>query len=154
MRIPRLNECLLGVGFGLILLLGGQLFAGVTASISGTITDTSGAVVAGVPVVVTNVDTGISKTQTTNGQGFYSFQALPLGTYTLEVAQAGFKTFRQTGLVVDVNSKLVVDVALQVGSTSEKVEVSATALHVDTENTQMGEVITAKEMTDVPLVKR
>src|ERR1700751_964608 len=78
MRIPRLSECLLGLVFGLALLLSGELFAGVTASISGTVTDTSGAVVAGVPVIVTNVDTGISKTQTTNGQGFYSFQALPL----------------------------------------------------------------------------
>jgi hypothetical protein len=155
MQNRRLTAGLLVVPvFGFLLLLSGQLIAGVTASISGTVTDTSGAVVASVPVIVTNVDTGISKTQTTNGQGFYSFQALPLGTYTLEVSQAGFKTFRQTGLIVDVNSKLVVDVALQVGSTSEKVEVSATALHVDTESTQMGEVITAKEMTDVPLVTR
>jgi hypothetical protein len=155
MRNRRLCARLLVVlVFGFILLLSSQLIAGVTASISGTVTDASRAVVVGATVTATNVGTGVATTQTTNGQGFYSFQALPLGTYTLEVAQAGFKTFRQTGLVVDVNAKLVVDVALQVGSTSEKVEVSATALHVDTESTQMGEVITGKQMTDVPLVTR
>ena len=113
-----------------------------------------GAVVVGATVTVTSVETGLATTQTTNGQGFYSFQALPLGTYTLDVQHTGFKAYRQTGLVVDVNSALVVDVPLQVGTTSEKVEVSSAALHVDTESTQMGEVITGKEMTDVPLVSR
>jgi len=155
MRIPRLSERLLVVlVFGFVLLLSGQLIAGVTASISGTVTDATGAVVVGATVTATNVDTGVATTQTTNGQGFYSFQALPLGKYTLDVQQTGFKGYRQTGLVVDVNSALVVDVALQVGAAAEKVEVSSAALHVDTESTQMGEVITGKEMVDVPLVSR
>jgi Carboxypeptidase regulatory-like domain len=155
MRIPRLSERLLVVlVFGFVLLLSGQLIAGVTASISGTVTDATGAVVVGATVTATNVDTSVATTQTTNGQGFYSFQALPLGKYTLDVQQTGFKGYRQTGLVVDVNSALVVDVALQVGAAAEKVEVSSAALHVDTESTQMGEVITGKEMVDVPLVSR
>jgi hypothetical protein len=155
MRNRRLSARLLVVlVFGFILLLSGQLIAGVTASISGTVTDPSKAIVVGATVTATNVETGVATTQTTNGQGFYSFQALPLGTYTLDVQQTGFKAYRQTGLVVDVNSALVVDVSLQVGAASEKVEVSSAALHVDTESTQMGEVITGKEMVDVPLVSR
>jgi len=155
MRNRKLSARLLVVlVFGFILLLSGQLIAGVTASISGTVTDPSKAVVIGATVTATSVETGVSTTQTTNGQGFYSFQALPLGTYTLDVQQAGFKAYRQTGLVVDVSSALVVDVSLQVGAASEKVEVSSAALHVDTESTQMGEVITGKEMVDVPLVSR
>jgi hypothetical protein len=155
MRIPRLSERLLAVlVFGLALLLGRQVIASVTASISGTVTDATGAVVVGATVTATNVETSVATTQSTNGQGFYSFQALALGTYTLDVQQTGFKAYRQTGLVVDVNSALVVDVALQVGAASEKVEVSSAALHVDTESTQMGEVITGKEMTDVPLASR
>jgi hypothetical protein len=132
----------------------GRLFAGVTASISGTVTDSSGAVVPGATVTATNVDTSITTTQTSNGQGFYSFQSLALGTYTIDVQKAGFKAYRQTGLVLDVNSALVADVKLQVGQASEKVEVTASALHVETETTQMGELITGKEMTDVPLVTR
>src|SRR5208283_99081 len=71
-----------------------------------------------------------------------------------EVQQVGFKAYSQTGLVLDVNQALVVDVKLVVGQASEMVEVSSSALHVDTQTTQMGEVITGKEMTDVPLVSR
>lgn len=141
-------------GLAMLLLFGTVLHAGVTASISGTVTDASGAAVQGAIVTATNVDTGVVSTQQTNGQGYYSFQSLPLGKYTISVEQKGFKTYQRTGLVLDVNSALVVDVPLQVGQSSEKVEVSSAALQVETSNTQMGEVIEGKEMTDVPLVTR
>src|ERR1700735_1828944 len=154
MRFTRLLNFLGVVAFALVLFANGRLLAGVTASISGTVTDPSGAVVAGATVTATNVETGVVTTLTTNSQGFYSFQSLPLGTYTINVQQNGFKGYAQTGLVLDVNSALVIDVQLQVGTTTEKVEVSADALHVDTESTQMGEVITGKTMTDVPLFTR
>src|SRR5580693_1604514 len=154
MRFTRILNFLGIVAFALVLFANGRLLAGVTASISGTVTDPSGAVVAGATVTATNVETGVVTTLTTNSQGFYSFQSLPLGTYTINVQQNGFKGYAQTGLVLDVNSALVIDVQLQVGTTTEKVEVSADALHVDTESTQMGEVITGKTMTDVPLVTR
>ncbi len=138
----------------LALCASGPAFAGVTASISGTVTDATGAAVQGATVTATNVDTGVTSTQPTNGQGYYSFQALPLGKYSITVEQKGFKSYQQTGLVLDVNAALVVDVALQVGQSTEKVEVLSAALHVETANTQMGEVIEGKEMTDVPLVTR
>jgi hypothetical protein len=140
--------------FAMVLLLCGQMFAGVTASISGAVKDTSGAAVAGASVTATNVDTGIAVTQTSNGQGFYSFQSLPLGKYTIDVAQKGFKTYRQTGLTLDVNAALTADAILQVGQTTEKVEVAADMLHVETISSQMGEVIEGKRMTDVPLISR
>jgi hypothetical protein len=140
--------------FTLVLLFCGQMFAGVTASISGTVKDASSAAIAGATVTATNVDTGIAVTQTTNGQGFYSFQSLSVGKYSVEVQQKGFKTYRQTDLVLDVNAALMVDAALQVGKMTEQVEVSADMLHVETVASQMGEVIEGKEMTDVPLVKR
>ncbi len=140
--------------FAVVLLACAQMFAGVTASISGTVKDPSGAAVAGATVTATNVETAITQTQTTNGQGFYSFQSLPLGKYTLEVRQTGFKAYRQTDLVLDVNSALSVDPTLQVGHPTEKVEVAADALHVESVTSQMGEVIEGKEMTDVPLVSR
>jgi Carboxypeptidase regulatory-like domain len=137
------------------LLLGaGLAYAGITASISGTVTDPSGAAIVGATVTVTNLDTGISQTQQTNAQGFYSFQDLPIGKYKLSVEQKGFKIYRETGIVLDVNQALVRDVALQVGQTAEVVEVSSSALHVDTANTQMGEVIEGKHITDVPLSTR
>lgn len=142
------------VGFALLVLTCGQSFAGVTASISGTVKDSSGATIAGASVTATNVETGIAERQNTNGQGFFSFQSLPLGKYTVEVQQKGFKTYRRTDLILDVNSALTVDVTMQVGQTTEQIEVSADALHVETVTSQMGEVIEGKEMTDVPLVKR
>jgi hypothetical protein len=146
--------CLALLGLALVLLPCRRLIASVSASISGTVTDPSGAIIAGTTVTATNVDTGVALTQTTNAQGFYSFQELPLGTYTISVQQSGFKAYAQTGIVLYVNSALVIDVKMEVGQSSEKIEVSSAALHVDTESTQMGEVITGKEMTDVPLETR
>lgn len=154
MRFTRLGKYLGVLVFALVLFASGKLLAGVTASISGTVTDPSGAVVAGASVTATNVETGVDTTLTTNTQGFYSFQSLPLGNYTISVQQTGFKAYAQTGLILNVNDALVIDVQLAVGATTEKVEVSADTLHVDTESTQMGEVITGKTMTDVPLVSR
>ena len=136
------------------LLACGQVFAGVTASISGTVRDPSGAAIVGATVTATNTGTGIAESQKTNDQGFYSFQSLPLGTYTIDVQQKGFRAYRQTNIALDVNSALMVDATLQVGQTAEKIEVAAEALRVETINSQMGEVIEGKEMTDVPLVKR
>src|SRR6202162_5846793 len=154
MRISRLAKCFGFLVFALLLFPTGRLIAGITASISGTVTDPSGAVIAGATVTATNLDTGVVTTLTTNSQGFYSFQELPLGKYSVTVTQTGFKSYVQTGIMLDVNDALVIDVALQVGQTTEKVEVLSSALHVDTESTQMGEVVTGKEMTDVPLVSR
>jgi Carboxypeptidase regulatory-like domain len=138
----------------MFLLCAGLVYAGVTASISGTVTDTSGASVVGATVTATNLDTSLTTTQKTNGQGYYSFPSLALGRYTVDVQQPGFKAYRQTDIVLEVNNVLTIDVALQVGQASEKVEVASDALHVETANTQMGEVIEGKEMTDVPLVTR
>jgi hypothetical protein len=135
-------------------LLCGPIFAGVTASISGTVKDQSGAAIAGATVTATNLDTAIAQTQTTNSQGFYSFQSLPLGKYAVDFQQKGFRTLRRTDLVLDVNAALMVDASLQVGKTTEQVEVAADALHVETVSSQMGEVIQNKQMTDVPLETR
>jgi hypothetical protein len=137
-----------------VLLATSLVYAGVTASISGTIKDQSGAAIVGATVTATNVETQLGQSQTTNGQGFYSFQSLPLGTYVIQVEQKGFKTYRQTHLVLDVNSALSIDAVLQVGEKTESVDVAADALHVESVTSQMGEVIEGKEMTDVPLVSR
>ena len=154
MQIKRFAKYRGVLALAVILLLCGKLFAGVTASISGTVKDATGAFVVGAKVTATNTETGIVSTQPTNGDGYYSFQSLALGRYDIEVQQTGFKLYRRTGVVLDVNAALVIDVTLQVGQLSEKVEVSSEALHVETSNTQMGEVIEGSRITGVPLVKR
>src|ERR1700734_2250724 len=110
MKISKLAKCLCFLLFALALFFSGRLLAGTSASISGTVTDPSGAVIAGATVTATNVATSVASTQATNSQGFYSFQSLPLGSYTVDVKQNGFKSYVQTGLILDVNSALVVDV--------------------------------------------
>jgi hypothetical protein len=125
--------------------------AGVTGSISGIVTDPTGAVVAGANVVALDVLTNVRSESKTDSQGFYNFPALPIGTYSVEVAVNGFKTYRQSGLVIDANSALRVDVNLAIGQTTEAVTVVSEATHVETESTQLGEVISAERMTTVPL---
>src|ERR1700739_1527717 len=126
------------VPVAMVCLLSAAAMAGVTASISGTVHDASEAIIAGATVSATNTETGVVQTQVSNARGFYSFQSLPLGHYDIQVEQAGFKLFRETGLVLDVNSALVVDAVLRVGQTKEVVEVSAETLHVETSSTQLG----------------
>src|SRR5262249_40709977 len=124
MQVIRLRNFVGVFLFALAIFCASRLYAGTTASISGTVTDPSGAAVAGASVTATNVDTGVATTLTTNGQGFYSFQSLSLGKYTVEVQQTGFKTTRKIDVVLQVNDALVIDFALQVGQKTEKVEVS------------------------------
>jgi hypothetical protein len=140
--------------FALALLFSGQLFAGVTASVSGTVKDSTGAIIAGATVIATNTETGISQKETTNAQGYYSFPYLPVGTYDINIQQTGFRAFHKTGIVLLVNDAAVVDASLQVGEVKEAVEVQSEGLHVETVSSQMGEVIEHKQITDVPLVSR
>ncbi len=96
----------------------------------------------------------MKQTIKTDGRGFYSFQSLPVGRYDVQVGASGFKPLRRTGVVIDVNSKVVVDASLAIGERTDTVTVSEAAAHVETVDTQMGEVITGKQMTSVPLISR
>jgi hypothetical protein len=125
--------------------------ASITGSISGVVTDKSGAVVSGASVTATDTLTGVQATQKTDAKGFYNLPTLAVGTYNLEIKQLGFKTYLQTGLVIDANSALRVDASLAIGSINEKIEVSTEAAQVETQSTQMGEVIEGTKMTSVPL---
>jgi hypothetical protein len=126
-------------------------WASITGSISGVVSDSSGAVITDAKVVATNTETGVRTALTTDSKGFYNFASLPVGTYDLEISQTGFRSYKKTGLVIDANSALRADATLQVGAINEKVEVSTDTVHVETESTQMGEVISGKTMTAVPL---
>src|SRR5215831_15384804 len=130
------------------------LQAKVDAGISGIVTDASGAVVSGATVQVKALETGLLQKRQTNSDGFYAFIDLPPGHYDIEVSLSGFTTFRQTGVLLDVNSAKVLNVKLNVGQVSQTVEVSTDAVQLDTASTQNGEVIRAQTITSVPLVTR
>jgi hypothetical protein len=144
----------LGVLIVLVVLLFGpspKAFAGVTASILGTVRDPTGASVAGASVTATNIDTHVAQAVTSNGAGFYTFPALQPGRYNVSINYSGFREFKQTGVTLNVNDVVTVDVTLQVGHVSDVVSVSSDELRVETASTQMGEVIEAKQITTVPL---
>lgn len=147
--MARLRVAILTLGA--ILLSSVALWASINGGISGVVTDSSGAVVQGATVTATNTQTGVKTTLQTDSKGFYNFPALQIGTYTVDVQQTGFKTESHTDLVIDANSALRSDFSLQVGAIVEKVTVSTDVARVETESTQMGEVITSKTMTAVPL---
>jgi hypothetical protein len=117
----------------------------------GTITDPNGAAIPGAQVTATETGTSVKLTNTTDGRGFYSFQSLPVGGYDVEVRASGFKPLRRTGVAIDVDSKVVVDASLTIGERTDAVTVSESAAHVETVDTQLGQVITGKQMTAVPL---
>ncbi len=147
MRRLTIATCALSV-----LLLGSvSLWASISGSISGVVSDSSGALVNGANVTATNAETGVQTSVKTDSKGFYNFPALQIGTYTVEAQQTGFKTVSQPGLVIDANSALRADFTLPVEQIVEKVTVTGEAAHVETENTQMGEVIGAKTITAVLL---
>jgi Carboxypeptidase regulatory-like domain/TonB dependent receptor len=135
----------------IIFSLAVAVFGGVTGSISGTVTDATGRVIPGAAVGALNVKTGFKISVQTNAEGFYSFPALPIGHYTIQIQAKGFSQFEEAGLVLDVNTALRVDATLQVGATSEKINVLATAAQVDTQSNQMGELIGDREMVGLPL---
>jgi len=126
-------------------------WAGVGGSISGTVRDPSGSVIPNADVTAGEVNTGVQYHTRTDSKGYYTLPQLPVGTYELEVKVVGFRSYQRQGIVLDTNAALTLDAALQLGSTTETVSVSDDALHVETISTQMGEVITGRQMAAVPL---
>jgi hypothetical protein len=127
------------------------LKADVTGSVQGVVHDSSGAVVSGAKIVATNVETNLTQESISGSDGAFRILALPAGKYTLTATAAGFETFKETGIEVKVNDQLHYDVTLKVGSVSEKVEITANAVQVQTESTQLGDVIDSKKMLALPL---
>ena len=127
----------------------------VTGSISGTVTDKSGAAVKGATITLTNTDLGQDvRTLTTDSGGFYTATSLPLGTYTVKVTDPGFKTEAVTGLVLHTNDALTINRALSPGNTSETVAVTADAVQLNLENGMSQGLINGTQIRELPLNNR
>jgi hypothetical protein len=127
---------------------------GTGGRILGRVSDSSGAVLSNVQVTLTNEATGVSSESTTNASGEYGFPQVPVGTYRLEFDLAGFKKNVQRGVNVDLNQVVTVNSALQIGGTKEIVEVTSEAPLVDTTSTQLGAVMDARQVSNLPLNTR
>jgi hypothetical protein len=143
--------CVFLLALMLFLTIPTLLRAAQGTRISGTVQDPTGAVVAAAKVTVTNADTGAIRTTTTDATGTYTFADLPVGRYDISIDATGFRPYRRTDVMLSVDSALLVDAKLQVGKETEEVAVQENAIHVETSDTQLGEVITGQKMTAVPL---
>ncbi|HEY0875714.1 MAG TPA: carboxypeptidase-like regulatory domain-containing protein, partial [Vicinamibacterales bacterium] len=132
-------------------LLPATAFAQATGTITGVITDESGAVVPGVTVEVTNTDTNQSRSTVTGADGFYTFPLLQPGPYSIKATLQGFRTFLREGVRVTVESTSRVDVRMSVGQLEESVRVTADSPLVETASATLGTVIDEKKIVELPL---
>src|SRR5262245_54184083 len=126
-------------------------WAQATAQISGSVSDQSGAVLPGVEITATQTETGVARTNITNETGRYALPNLPLGPYRLEASLPGFRSFVQTGIVLQVNTNPTINISLEVGQVSEQVEVQANAALVETRSLSVGQVMETARIMELPL---
>ena len=122
-----------------------------TGQITGTVKDATGAVVPGASVTVHSDLTGLTRTGATNPSGDYSFPLLPTGVYSVSAELTGFSVAKQSGIRLNVDQVARIDLTLAVGAGTETVEVKAATVALDTETATVGQVITEKQITDLPL---
>ncbi|HYM09780.1 MAG TPA: carboxypeptidase-like regulatory domain-containing protein, partial [Bryobacterales bacterium] len=127
------------------------LAQGVTGSITGALKDTSGAIVPNSSVTARSVESGREWQTKTNEAGIYNLPALPPGEYTLTVEVPGFKRLVTNPITLEVNQTARVDLTLEVGAVAETVEVQDLAPVLQTENTQLGSVVTGNTTVNLPL---
>jgi outer membrane receptor protein involved in Fe transport len=122
--------------------------------IRGTVTDTSGAAVVGAKVTLINEDTNATREAQTSATGEYLFLEVPVGSYEIDVVGTGFKKYQRKGVVLVLNEIASVDVTLQVGGSTETVEVTGAPPVIDTTTTQLGAVMTDQSVRELPLSTR
>ncbi|MBI4464390.1 MAG: carboxypeptidase regulatory-like domain-containing protein, partial [Acidobacteria bacterium] len=135
-----------------VFLEGGVLLAQVTTgTILGAVSDSTGAVIPGATVTVRNVETGISRTITTDAAGRYRVPQLGVGSYEVTAETAGFQTVVRSGITLTVGREAVVDFALQVGAVSEKITVTGEAPLVETTTSSVSQVMPGESIRELPL---
>ena len=121
------------------------------AQVSGVVQDSSGAVIGGAEVKLTQTETNLERRVQSDEQGRYVMPALPVGPYQLEVTVSGFKSYLQSGIVLQVGDNVVINVSLEVGNVGEKINVAADAGMVETRESTVSQVIDERRIVDLPL---
>lgn len=122
-----------------------------TGVVTGTVRDSSKAVVPGAELTLTNHATNISQKARSSGSGTYVFEAVPVGLYTLEAGAPGFKRYKVNSVEVHVQSSVTADVALQVGNVTEEITVTSAVPLLQSEDASLGQTITSVPVNDLPL---
>ena len=132
-------------------LLAGTAWGQVTASVTGTVKDASGAVVAGATVTLKHTETGLVRTAETDPNGGYTVPALPVGQYEVMTEKTGFKQAVRRGINLVVAEQAVVNLTLEVGNVVERVTVTAEASIVNTTLSSTSGLVSEREVKDLPL---
>jgi hypothetical protein len=123
-----------------------------TASVQGAIADSTGAVIPGANIVLTDNATHVKRAASSeSSNGLYTFPNVPVGTYTLSVSKPGFQRYTQTNIVLEVGSSIAINVKMTIGSTNENVEVRANGLALQTEDSTFKQTIDQRAVTEMPL---
>src|SRR5262249_51621692 len=122
-----------------------------TASLSGSVSDESGALVPDAKLTARNADTGFTETTTSDAGGAFLFARLPIGKYTLRVEKQGFPDYEQAGITLAVNQEATLRVVLKLGKVTERVTVEANAELVATRTATTNQLIDSKRVTELPL---
>src|SRR5579863_3947498 len=138
--------------FGLSVLSSAPLYAqGTAGKILGTVTDQSGGAIAGATVIVTDVDRNVPRTLVTDQAGAYSAPNLLPGNYKVRSEAKGFKAFERTGIILELNGELRVDVTMQPGEISQTITVNEAVPMVETTNAEMSQTLQSGIIEDIPL---
>jgi hypothetical protein len=140
--------------FRLLLIFGivtSNAWANDKGTLSGTVTDPTGLAVSNATVTATQLSTNLKATTKTDTKGFYSIPELSVGSYEISIQADGFRQFHETNLTLNASSVLLVNASLLVGGRTETVTVSSSNVHVESVDTQLGEVIESFEATEAPL---
>jgi hypothetical protein len=129
-------------------------FAQSTTSLTGTVTDPTGAVIPNATITVENVDTGLKRSTTTDATGSYSFPQMPPGLYRVTAAAAGFRTTTIPDVRLLVNNPATLNIRMEVGQITETVAVTAEAVQVNTTDASIGNAIGTKPVVELPLNAR
>jgi outer membrane receptor protein involved in Fe transport len=125
-----------------------------TATLAGTITDSSGAAIPGATITLTQTDTNFTRVSTTKADGTYHEEFLPIGPYKISVSAPGFKTLQRSGVVLAVMQNASLDLALEIGGADQTIDVSADIPLVNASNSSLGQTVSNVEIDNLPLVNR
>ena len=132
-------------------MMAAVMMAQGVGKISGSVKDPSASLVAGATVALTNTQTSAKLTTTTSDDGVFTFPVLGVGQYRIEVSSNGFAPYQKSGLVIDIGSSLVLDVTLQLEQQNQAVVVTEGQAQVETTDTQLGQALGSRKVTEIPL---
>ncbi|WP_260706175.1 TonB-dependent receptor [Edaphobacter flagellatus] len=148
------RNLLICLALGMFILLPSSYAQQITATLSGLVTDSTGGVIPGAHIIATNTGTNISFPADSSASGEYRINLLPVGNYTVKITAAGFKTFQQTNVVLDLGQSASLNAQLTVGGAEETIDVSTSVPLVNTTTSEVGATVQNVEIENLPIVNR